>query len=313
MKKTLRIPIYWLLKESEGLTYSDRFTLFLIKLTYLCLRLLLRLILGKESRDRLYIKHDLDFGAFWYYAFKFLRPNNTKLFKFRSKKYGFEFFCRNNKDDFKLMTIHEDELIQHFVPEEGDIVVDVGAHIGLYTIIASKRVGLSGKVFSIEPDPMNFEILLQNIRVNHLENVVALKCAAYSEEGDKKLYLHNAQFGFTKYDTLMPYFAQEHEKFVMIKANTLDNLMSQYSVSNVKWIKIDVEGAEYEVLKGARSLISTSEDLNIIIEVHSYSNYTEKLLKFIESHKLKIKFEKTYKENGSMHVIVKKEEKNTCG
>ena len=243
------------------------------------------------------------------YAFKFLHPNNTKLLKFKSRRYGFEFFCRNNKDDFKLMTIHEDELMKYFVPEEGDIVVDVGAHIGLYTIIASKRVGLSGKVFSIEPDPVNFEILGKNIRINHLENVVALNYAAYSEEGDKKLYLHNAQFGFTKYDTLMPYFAREHEKFVMVKTNTLDNLLSQNNASDVKWIKIDVEGAEFEVLKGAHSIISRSEDLNILIEVHSHNDHREKLLQFIEYHKLKIKFERTYKENGSMHVIAKKEGK----
>ena len=177
MKNTLRNPIRWLLKESEGLTLSDTITLFLIKLTYLSLRLFLRLILGKERRDNLCITKELDFGAYWYYAFKFLHPNNTKLLKFKSRRYGFEFFCRNNKDDFKLMTIHEDELMKYFVPEEGDIVVDVGAHIGLYTIIASKRVGLSGKVFSIEPDPVNFEILGKNIRINHLENVVALNYA----------------------------------------------------------------------------------------------------------------------------------------
>ena len=107
----------------------------------------------------------------------------------------------------------------------------------------------------------------------------------------------------------MPYFAREHEKFVMVKTNTLDNLLSQNNASDVKWIKIDVEGAEFEVLKGAHSIISRSEDLNILIEVHSHNDHREKLLQFIEYHKLKIKFERTYKENGSMHVIAKKEGK----
>ena len=185
MKKILRNSVSWL-KQSEGLTNADIIRLLLIKLSFLSIRFLLRLILGKERRDKLCIRKELDFGAFWYYALKFLHPNNSKLLKFKSKRYGFEFFCRNNKDDFKLMTIHEDELIQYFKPEAGDTVVDVGAHIGLYTLIASNRVGSSGKVFAIEPDPMNFEILVQNIRLNNLENVLALNYAAYSEEGEKK-------------------------------------------------------------------------------------------------------------------------------
>ena len=127
----------------------------------------------------------------------------------------------------------------------------------------------------------------------------------------RRLYLHNAQSGFTKYNTLMPYFAQENENFVTVKAKTLDNLLSENNATDGKWIKIDVEGAEFEVLRGARNIISSSKELNILIEVHSYIDHREKLLQFIESYNLKLKFERTYQENDSMHVVVKKEGKTS--
>ena len=83
------------------------------------------------------------------------------------------------------MTIHEQDIIDRFIPNERDIVVDVGAHIGLYTIIASKRVGPNGKVIAIEADPSNFEMLNRNIQLNNLTNVLALNYAVYSKEEKK--------------------------------------------------------------------------------------------------------------------------------
>ena len=166
--------IAWLLKESEGITLLDKLVLFFVKFIYLSLRIILRIFLGKNRRDRLYIERGLDFGDFWNKFFMHLRRDKGELLKFKMPKYGFEFYCRNNKDDFKVMTIHEDDIIERFLPKNGDIVVDIGAHIGLYTIISSKRVGFNGKVVAIEAHPENFEILSRNIQVNKLTNVIAL-------------------------------------------------------------------------------------------------------------------------------------------
>jgi precorrin-6B methylase 2 len=104
-------------------------------------------------------------------------------------KYNYEFYYRINKDDFIVMTRHEDVIIQYFHPKEGDVVVDVGAHIGRYTIIASKRVGPNGKVIAIEADPSNFEMLNRNVQLNRLANVTTLNYAAFSRETRIKLYL----------------------------------------------------------------------------------------------------------------------------
>jgi FkbM family methyltransferase len=301
--------ISWFLKNSEGITLFDKCILFVLKIIYLGLRVVLRLVLGKKRRDRLYVERGLDFGVFWYKSFKFLRPGNSTLLKFRVPKYNYEFYCRINKDDFKIMTIHEDDIIEHFTPKQGDIVIDIGAHIGLYTIVSSKRVGTNGKVVAIEADPGNFEMLNRNIKLNQLTNVIPLNYAVYSKETKLKLYLPSGESGFTKYNTIMTNWVNTEDKFVEVNANTLDYLLqlNQIREEQVNWIKIDVEGAEFEVLKGAQNVLSKSKDIALLMELHGPPNvYRPKVQEFLKLYNFKIELEKSYEENGSMHIIVQK-------
>jgi FkbM family methyltransferase len=301
--------ILWFIKNSEGMTIFDKCILFFLKIIYLGLRILLRLALGKKRRDRLYVKRGLDFGVFWYKTFKFLRPGTSTLLKFKVPKYDYEFYCRINKDDFKIMTIHEDDIIKRFTPKKGDIVIDIGAHIGLYTIISSKRVGANGKVVAIEADPSNFEMLNSNIKLNQLTNVTPLNYAAYSKETKIKLYLPSGESGFTKYNTIMPNWINTQEKFVEVNANTLDYLLQLNEIrqEEVNWIKIDVEGAEFEVLKGATNVLSKSKDIAILMELHGPPHvYRPKVEELVNLYNFKIEFEKSYEENGSMHIIMQK-------
>jgi FkbM family methyltransferase len=301
--------ILWFIKNSEGMTIFDKCILFFLKIIYLGLRILLRLALGKKRRDRLYVKRGLDFGVFWYKTFKFLRPGTSTLLKFKVPKYDYEFYCRINKDDFKIMTIHEDDIIKRFTPKEGDIVVDIGAHMGRYTIIGAKRVGAQGKVVAIEAHPGNFEMLNRNIKLNQLTNVIPLNYAVYSKETKLKLYLPSGESGFTKYNTIMPNWINTQEKFVEVNANTLDYLLQLNEIrqEEVNWIKIDVEGAEFEVLKGATNVLSKSKDIAILMELHGPPHvYRPKVEEFVNLYNFKIEFEKSYEENGSMHIIMQK-------
>ena len=301
--------ILWFIKNSEGITIFDKCLLFFLKIIYLGLRILLRLALGKKRRDRFYVKRGLDFGVFWYRTFKFLKPGNSTLLKFKVPKYDYEFYCRINKDDFKIMTIHEDDIITRFTPKEGDIVIDIGAHIGLYTIIGAKRVGTQGKVVAIEAHPGNFEMLNRNIKLNQLTNVIPLNYAVYSKETKIKLYMPSGESGFTKYNTIMPNWINTQEKFVEVNANTLDYLLQLNEIrqEEVNWIKIDVEGAEFEVLKGASNVLSKSKDVAILMELHGPPHiYRPKVEELVNLYNFKIEFEKSYEENGSMHIIMQK-------
>ncbi len=289
----------WFMQESQGVNGFDNIILFCLKVIYLLRRVLLRLILGKKRRDILYIERGLDFADFLYKAVKFFRPG-CKLLKFKAPKYNYEFYCRINKDDFIVMTRHEDVIIEHFRPKEGDVVVDVGAHIGRYTIIASKQVGPNGKVIAIEADPSNFEMLNRNIELNRLANVTTLNYAAFSKEGKIKLYLPAGDV-FTKYNTIMSnwVWVKPEDKFVEVNGNTLDNLLQQIGLRQVNWIKIDVEGAEFEVLKGANNLFLNNKNIALLVEVHGSPNdYSLKVEEFIRSYNFKTEFEKIYEKNG---------------
>jgi FkbM family methyltransferase len=203
------------------------------------------------------------------------------------------------------MTIREDEIIELFTPKEGDVVIDIGAHIGRYTIIASKRVGANGKVVAIEANPSNFEMLNRNIKLNQLTNVISLNNAVYSKETKIKLYLPGEELGHTTYNTVMSDRARTEDKFVEVSANTLDYLLQLNEITDVNWVKIDVEGAEFEVLKGASNVLSKSKDIALLIEVHGKDTY-EPIIESLRSYNFKIDFEKTY-ENGEKHIIALKD------
>jgi FkbM family methyltransferase len=300
----------WLLKETKGNTFFDRFILNLIKLSYLSLRILLRLILGKTRRNKLWFDRKITFHNFLYQSIEFLNLDNSLLLVFEVPKWKFKFNTRINHkinnflihDVVNGMKFHEEELLQYFSPKEGDVVIDVGAAFGIYTMIASKKVGPKGKVVAIEPQPEIFKLLNCNIKLNKLFNVVPLNYATYSTATKLKLY--------SNYSVISERPGKNNPGFLEVSGNTLDYLISQVEeVKKINWIKIDVEGAEFEVLKGATGILSKSTDISLLIEIHNISNgknYYDTIKKFLSNYNFKIDFEKIY-DTGERHIIVRKQ------
>jgi FkbM family methyltransferase len=209
------------------------------------------------------------------------------------------------------MTIREDDLLERFNPKEGEVVVDVGAHIGRYTLISSKRVGPKGKVIAIEAHPSVLKMLNKNIKLNHLTNVTALNYAVYSKETKIKLYDHRKQVDATIYNTVMTGRVRDQDVFVEVNANTLDSILQQNGINaeDVNWVKIDVEGAELEVLKGANNVLSKSKNITMLVEIHNVDgkskNFYTTIMDLLGQHNFKIEFEKSY-DSGEKHVILRK-------
>jgi FkbM family methyltransferase len=320
----------WLTREPKEsvMPMFDRLTLSILKVSYLSIRLLLRLVLGKRRRDRskfyrrlylgdnaLYKRLCADYNniipsynaaKFFYKSMKFLKLGNPSLLKVYAKEHDYKYYCR--LEDFN--PDREDDIVKLFRPKEGDIVVDIGAHIGKYTIIASKMVGSKGKVIAIEAHPVNYDILKQNIELNNLSNVIALNYAVHSQETMVKLYEPGQEEGFTIYNTIMTdRIPLNNQKYIEVKANTLDSLLFENGTKEVNWIKIDVEGAEYEVLKGATNILSSSKDISLLIEIHNLSgnkkNFYEPIIHLLESKNYKLSFKKIYGTD-ERHIIMKK-------
>jgi FkbM family methyltransferase len=205
------------------------------------------------------------------------------------------------------MTCHEDQILDLFIPKQTDVVIDVGAHLGRHTIIASKRVGQTGKIVAIEAHPENFKMLNRNIKLNRLTNVIPLNYAAYSNQTKLKLYMPDEES--SHHSAMLERVGETRKKFVEVNADTLDNLLQHNEVEEVNWIKIDVEGAEFEVLKGATDILSKSNDIAILIEIHNSQNGINlygPIIEFLNNYSFKIEYEKIH-DGGERHVIVRKQ------
>ena len=299
----------WLLKETKGNTLFDKFLLSSLKLTYKSIRFLYRIALGKTKRDKLWNDRKITFRGFLYKSIECLGLDNFNLLVFEVPKYNFKFFSKitrkiNNfaiQDMVVSMRSHEEEILKHFTPKEGDVVVDVGAAFGFYTILSSKMIGSKGKVIAIEPQPESFQMLNSNIRLNKLSNVKTHSCTIYSKETKLQLY--------SSYSILPERAGENTLDFIEVNSNKLDNLIFQLEkINEVNWIKIDVEGAELEVLKGATNILAKSKDIALLIEIHNISegrNHYQSIMDLLNNYDFKKEFEKIY-ENGERHIIVNK-------
>lgn len=157
--------------------------------------------------------------------------------------------------------IYRDDECRRDLIKKGMNVVDVGAYIGLYTIMAAEKVGRNGKVIAIEPDPRNFEQLIKNLKLNNLQNVIPLKMALADYTGFAKLFL--GQHGSVS--SLLG-----KGDFETVQVTTLDNLLEQMVMEKIDIVKIDVEGAELSVLKDAEKTINKNKNFGIKFIVDSY-------------------------------------------
>ena len=140
----------------------------------------------------------------------------------------------------------------------GKVFIDVGANFGVYTLVASKLVGTSGRVIAFEPTAQSFAILRQNIALNHFANVRAFQFALAQRRGKAWLY-----HGWDPVGNSLgkdPLCGNEGEE---VQTEALDKLLEEKDIDRVHAIKIDVEGAEELVLRGAIRCLTTNRPIVI--------------------------------------------------
>jgi FkbM family methyltransferase len=150
--------------------------------------------------------------------------------------------------------------------QPGDIVVDIGAHWGYFTLLSATLCGGAGKVFAFEPHPRNYALLRKGIEANCFTNVVATQKAVSNQSGTAKLLLGLGS-GLNSLRYVPPQFQvpQGSEDQIIVDTVTLDNFFSQHPI-HPKIIKMDIEGAEPLALEGMRNMIEQNPDLVLITE-----------------------------------------------
>jgi FkbM family methyltransferase len=140
---------------------------------------------------------------------------------------------------------------------EGQIIIDVGANQGLFTLLFSRLAGPAGRVFALEPEPALFAALDENCRINAAENVTRLNAAAGESRG--RGLLRRARFN--RGDNRL---TDSHRgSCVPVEVVPLDEILPAGQVS---LIKIDVQGHELGVVKGMQAIMARSPRINVLFE-----------------------------------------------
>lgn len=140
----------------------------------------------------------------------------------------------------------------------GDTFYDIGANVGIYTLLASERVGNKGIVVAFEPLPANVKILDKHVKMNRCTNVKVIECALSNISGTSMFFEHP--------DNTMGFLSKDGN--IEVRTTILDSILSDGTTPPPNLIKIDVEGAESKVLLGGLEVLKTYDPI-LLISLHS--------------------------------------------
>jgi len=207
------------------------------------------------------------------------------------KKPSFILHLRNGKH-LKLRThstdiqafvnvwIIEEYSLENFDIRNDNVVIDIGAHIGLFSIYASQFCH-AGKILAFEPIKENYDVLLENIQLNHLSNVSAFNLAVSDKSSSLKIYLNQS-------DNAAHTIYGAGKNFIEIKSTTLKEIIDS-KCDEIDMIKLDCEGAEYDILESLpKDYFKRIEKM--CMEYHIIDNNLERL-KRLKSHLQEVGFD----------------------
>lgn len=151
--------------------------------------------------------------------------------------------------------------------QSGDIIFDIGANFGWYSTMFAKKLGAASTVYAFEPVPPTFERLNEHIKLNHLEDVIIPNRIALSDRvGQAKMHLFKGRSHALA--SLDPQGESDYEIFEAPLV-TLDVFLEENQLTHINFAKIDVEGNELMVLKGASKLLSGSNAPILMVEINN--------------------------------------------
>jgi FkbM family methyltransferase len=182
--------------------------------------------------------------------------------------FGARWFAENSALDHELMyhgfEAAEATFVARFL-RPGMTVLDVGAHHGLYTLLASKCVGRDGRVIAFEPSSRERRQLMRHLSWNRCGNVEVQSCALGDREGEADLYLVEGTHDWC--NSLRAPNVEEKTLKVKVEVRQLDDVLAGMNWPRVDFIKLDIEGGELSFLHGARKMLRGDKRPAILVEV----------------------------------------------
>lgn len=165
---------------------------------------------------------------------------------------------------------------------EGDVMIDIGANVGILALAATTAVGDSGRIYALEPHPLTFAYMEGNLALNHAHRVVPLNVAAGAESG-------TIRFTDTRWDALNHITVSEDEPSIEVPVRRLDELFGD--LPKVALLKIDTEGYECSVLEGAQGMLKNVDRVYFEYSKVWYGRYGKTLddaIRLLEPHGFEI-------------------------
>ena len=153
---------------------------------------------------------------------------------------------------------YETKLFKKYIKENMG-VIDIGANIGYYSLLAAKLVGKNGKVYAFEPETANYKMLLKNVEINGYTNIVSEQKALSNKNGKTELFLSKVNSGEP---SICKKNISADDGFVEVETIRLDDVIKD---THIDFIKMDVQGAEGLVLDGAENILRNN-NLKIMME-----------------------------------------------
>ncbi|MGB9796994.1 MAG: FkbM family methyltransferase, partial [bacterium] len=176
--------------------------------------------------------------------------------------------------------------------EEGDIVMDCGANIGVASLIFAQKVGLRGKVIAVEAEESNYKVLKRVAELNRgkFGEIIPLRVAIYKENRELKLFLSQSPASHSIYRNIEHTVIRESltDNFEVVQGKTLDSIVKELNLERVDYIKMDIEGGELDAIYGAKETIANFRPKMAISVYHRPTDPLEirkTLLKYNPSYK----------------------------
>jgi len=210
----------------------------------------------------------------------YLRRFNINYAILKIKDYKFLVRTSSYSDEATVLLRDEEDIYQLINLNRNSIVIDIGAHIGTYSIRFCK---IAHKVIAIEPLYDNYLILIYNAKLNNCKNLYPINMGIWSEEGTKSIFYKPER---TDLATLIDNLIDNQSNYYkhMVKVTTLDKLVNSLGLTKIDFLKIDAEGSEYEILRGANKVLDNTK--SVLIETFENNRY--KCLDYLKNKGFKI-------------------------
>lgn len=157
--------------------------------------------------------------------------------------------------------------------EENTICIDIGSHIGYFSLIARQKIGPNGYVYCFEPNPQSYRVLVRNVVLNDYSNIFCFNCALSNNESVSSLSIVEYDEGLSTLGNVDDIVTLENKHMYKDKSkidvfvSKLDSILLN-NEHNISLIKIDVESFEEQVILGAKKIINRTLPKNIIFEIN---------------------------------------------